>query len=98
MLEGALIFLGGLLAGVVVRSLPPRRKPVAALPPVCHCRHARSFHEEGTGRCHGVDRLKRYSAAGATTGFDAVECTCLRYDGPEPIPTLYAPPLQLPPQ
>lgn len=43
--------------------------------PICRgCRHGRSYHEKGTGRC-------RY------TGFD--HCKCQGYDGPEPLPEFY---------
>jgi hypothetical protein len=96
-IEGALIFLGGLVAGVITRSLPARKKPTAQLAAVCPCRHARSFHADGTGRCHGKDRLARYNDAGLRIGYEPIDCSCQRYDGPQPFQELYAPPLQLPP-
>lgn len=44
--------------------------------PICRgCKHARSYHTGGTGRCRKA-------------GWDS--CMCQGYDGPEPLPEYYA--------
>jgi hypothetical protein len=93
MLEGALILLAGILAG---RLLPGRRKG-PRLPespkPVCGCGHHYAMHDPKTGECN-------VAVKGAPVKWDRWDnpikwemtgCACLRYTGPEPLPSYYAP-------
>lgn len=87
MIEGALIFLGGLLAGVVVRSLParrPSRDPADAVP-VCQCTHPRAVHDAETSRCH--DKVYRRGTGDSNSRFEP--CPCRQYVGPEPLPSFF---------
>lgn len=68
----------GFVAGAVVGRLT-RRKPYVEPKAVCEgCNHHTSYHEEEGGRCHHIAHYE-YSSD--------VECTCLRYIGPVPMPT-----------
>ena len=69
---------GGLVAaGMVLQKILPRRRGPKFTRPICGCKHNRSFHEDGTGRC---------SHESAWTD----PCTCRKYVGPEPLPELYS--------
>lgn len=78
-LEGA----GFISIGYILACLPrPRRHKHKVLPvpqPRCGCKHNRSFHENGTGKCSAINR------------WDEKTCRCKIYTGPEPMPELYAP-------
>jgi hypothetical protein len=84
MLEGALIFLAGILIGAALRSLPARRKGPQEPKPVCGCGHHYSFHDPGKGMMCG--HMHYDHGVGSN-----MMCTCKRYSGPEPLPSLYAP-------
>lgn len=84
MITGALIFFGGLLAGLVVRSLPRRRS--AAPTPTCQCRHPRSQHDPESNKCH--DQVHRSSTGQRTSRWE--QCPCRQYVGPEPLPTFFS--------
>ena len=92
MIEGAAILLAGMALGhwLSRRILDLRLRGLNKLPPkpACSCGHAVSFHDPETKRCHGKVHEKDYA------GFwNWVQCTCRRYDGPEPLPEFYAPEL-----
>ena len=54
---------------------------------MCSCKHAPSFHDPETGRCH-------YKWKAAVNYLDVWQtCACRRYDAPEPLPEYYAPEL-----
>lgn len=92
MITGALILLFGIALGWLLRSLPPRRKGPKPIEARCGCRHHHSMHDPETSRCHArVDEPATYDLDGDPTSFRKVQCSCRRYSGPEPIPSLYAP-------
>lgn len=82
---------GGLVvAGAILGRLPQRRKKGKRLDgAVCACRHAKSYHEDGTGRCHQRVYVR------STWGEDGYheDCRCKQYTGPEPLPEYFAPEL-----
>ncbi len=87
MILGALIFLAGLVSGVGLRSLPPRRSRVAA----CQCDHPRALHDPVTNRCYS--QIKR---EGWLFGPSYVTCNCRSYVGPEPLPSVFSTGVELP--
>jgi hypothetical protein len=92
MLAGAFILAVGILAG---RLLPGRRPP--ALPgqpePVCGCGHHYAEHDPETGECNVSERGEpvKWGGSGRAVKWEWLDCTCVRYSGPEPLPTYYAP-------
>jgi hypothetical protein len=91
LLAGAFIFAIGILFS---RLLPGRRPALPRSPrPVCGCDHHHSFHDTKTGECHQtVDGTPvHFDKWGDADAWEQVRCTCRRYSGPEPIPSLYAP-------
>jgi len=91
MIEGALILLAGIIAGVILRSLPPRRQAPKPVEAVCGCTHHYSLHDPQTGACNSLVQVARYSSGGSWTGYDYAPCACRRYSGPEPLPQFFAP-------
>ena len=84
---GPAIFAAGMLTG---RFWPARRKgpkPPKPVQPICGCEHDLSFHDPETGECHALMRVP------STMSRDSyhTDCTCRRYNGPEPLPEYYAP-------
>jgi hypothetical protein len=95
MIEGALILLVGIVIGVIVRSLPARRKtpmPLSPPKPFCGCSHHHSYHDPQTGRCNATvaGQALRFDRWEAPIKWEMVQCPCLRYSGPEPMPTYIA--------
>lgn len=72
-----------LLIGLAVgRRMRP--KPPKPLKPICSCTHGFGSHEDGA-RCHGkVDEPTKFDMYGTERAWKKVQCTCLRYDGPDP--------------
>jgi hypothetical protein len=56
-------------------------------PAVCGCGHMRSMHAPKRNATPGACNVRTYRAG---TGYD---CPCLQYEGPEPLPTYFAPEL-----
>lgn len=89
MLIGGGLTIAGFLLGRLLPTAPRRPKPIA---PVCGCEHSLAYHDPKTGICHGtVEEPTRYSTYGEPRAFQTVQCTCRQYDGPTPLPTVYAP-------
>jgi hypothetical protein len=95
MIEGALILLAGIVIGMIARSLPARRKTPKPLPPpkpFCGCTHHHSYHDPETGKCnagiHG--QALEFDGYDRPIKWELATCPCLRYSGPEPMPTYYA--------
>ena len=91
MIAGALILAAGILIGWILRSLPARREGLKPIEAVCGCRHHHAMHDPETGACNATVEVDRYNKYGDYTGKEHKPCACLRYSGPEPIPSLYAP-------
>lgn len=101
----AIIIAGGLVAGGawdrVKRLGTDRRDERARLAngpePVCGCGHHLAYHDLHDGRCYA--EVKREANGGGGDGEEPAaevswhQCACRRYAGPEPLATLYAPPL-----
>ncbi len=83
---GALVAAGAVLG----RTLPARRRTPKPPKPVCGCDHGLAFHDPATGECHGTNDVDRYNKYGECVGYEQVRCTCRQYDGPTPLPTVYA--------
>jgi hypothetical protein len=90
-LEGALILLAGIAIGWFLRSLPPRRKDPKPVEAVCGCTHHHSMHDPQTGACNAAVEVPVYNQYGGHAGKEYADCACVRYSGPEPMPTYYAP-------
>lgn len=90
MLEGALILLAGILIG---RLWPVPRKGPKPVQAVCGCKHHHSMHDPETGACNARERGNplRWAGNGNPVEWDWLDCPCLCYSGPEPLPTLFAP-------
>jgi hypothetical protein len=89
--EGALILLAGIGIGWLLRSLPARPKGPKPVEAVCGCEHHHSMHNPETGECNAAVPVTKYNKSGDRIGKEYKPCACLRYSGPEPIPTLFAP-------
>lgn len=83
---GGLVALGW-LAGRFAPSRPRLPKPPK---PICGCDHELAFHDPATGECHGTNGVDRYNPRGTWVGEEQVRCTCRQYDGPTPLPIVYA--------
>lgn len=89
MLAGGGLVLAGMLLG---RFLPARRRHPKPPKPVCGCSHQLAFHDPATGECHGkVEVETRWDRLGDPVAWSQAQCTCRQYDGPTPLPTVYAP-------
>jgi hypothetical protein len=78
-------WVGWLLGRAAGRRSAP---PAAASALLCSCGHGYGSHEDGR-RCHGADARRR-------NGVQVLDpCPCRGYDGPEPLPRVWAP-LDLP--
>ena len=106
MIEGVLIFVGGLVVGWVAnkRQKPKPYKP-KEIKAVCGCGHHYAEHnEEG---CHHVDMVtvdrgepiigrNDFYEKDVVLGYrnekrEQKRCGCKRYTGPEPLPTYFPP-------
>lgn len=88
MLSGGGLVLIGLAIG---RFAPARRRTPKPPKPICGCRHQMAFHDPATGQCHGLNTVDAYNRFEDSVGEKQVECTCRQYDGPTPLPVIYAP-------
>lgn len=85
---------GGLIAivcFVLGRYLPSRKEVYKPLDqqPVCGCKHHFAYHDPEAGECHGtVKTPTSFSIGGAEVAWKQVPCTCRRYAGPEPLPSV----------
>lgn len=91
LLEGALILAAGILLG---RFLPARKQQPRPVEPRCGCTHHHAMHDPETGRCNAaVNAPSKYDGYGIAREWKQSPCACLRYSGPEPMPSYYAPEL-----
>lgn len=86
MLAGGGLVALGFLAG---RFAPARRRPQKPPKAICGCDHELAFHDPATGECHGTVEVDQYRS-GYWIGQDQTRCTCRQYDGPTPLPVVYA--------
>lgn len=89
---GAGILAAGLLFGYVA-GRRDRNRPARDPEPICGCGDHRAMHDPETGECHEKVEQSRWSPGGAHVGYDHVQCTCRQYVGPEPISSLWSPPV-----
>jgi hypothetical protein len=89
MLAGAFILAIGVLFG---RLLPERRKGPKPVEAVCGCKHHYSKHNPETGRCNVSERGNpvKWNGRGEEVEWEWIACPCVRYTGPEPLPTYIA--------
>ena len=96
MIVGAVILLAGIAVGVILGRLPARRKglrPASSPRPVCGCSHHHAYHDAETGKCNATvnGQALQFDDYDFPVKWELVQCPCLRYSGPEPLPTYYAP-------
>jgi hypothetical protein len=58
---------------------------------VCGCGHELAYHDPATGVCHEEDARRVWDERANIHVSKAVRCMCRQYDGPTPLPTMYAP-------
>jgi hypothetical protein len=93
MLAGAAIVWGSML----VNRLAPRRREPKPVKPICGCKHGIGFHADKAGACSfTANQHQGYDKNGAAV-YANVRCTCLHYDGPIPVESMFSTPL-LPPR
>lgn len=86
---GAAILAVGFLTGRLSR----RRVKDDPAKPVCGCGHSLAEHDRDTDRCHAQIRRDKYDSIGDWVGHTWVPCTCRRYVGPQPVESLWMPPI-----
>jgi hypothetical protein len=80
-IEGALVFLAGLVGGWLAGRLNLKRRRTYRHPdPICGCKHHFSQHDR-TGKCY----------APTNWGANWHQCTCQVYTGPQPLPEFFSP-------
>lgn len=57
---------------------------------MCGCTHHHAVHDPKTGTCNAAVPVPAYDDRGGRVGYEYQPCACLRYSGPEPMPTYYA--------
>lgn len=86
-LTGIIIKFGKYIVKELKREDERRR-----LQPICGCTHNLSFHDRETGRCNAQDRVETdWNDVGTPIRWGQKQCSCVRYTGPEPIISYYAP-------
>lgn len=89
MLAGGGLTVVGFLIG---RFAPARRRFPKPPEPICGCDHPLAYHNPKTGICGGEEKQYAVWDATARRHVDKmVRCTGQQYDGPTPLPTMYAP-------
>lgn len=78
---GAVLLMLGWLVG--------RRGRPKLVGAVCSCGHGYGIHEDGKKCVAAVERPHYYSN-GTRNGYEWAQCACLCYDGPEPLPRVWA--------
>ena len=76
------IFAGGITAAIFyyIGYLSGRKNKITLLKEICSCTHASSFHD--SKGCHKTKRTEVYDQYGNWSGYQEVECRCIRYVGP----------------
>lgn len=89
---GAGILAVGMLAGYL-RGRRDRRPTDPE--PICGCGHHRAMHDGGgSGKCvKALGRRETFSADGRYIGLQPYHCSCQQYVGPEPISSMWTPPV-----
>lgn len=87
MLTGGGLVLLGMAVG---RFIPARRRIPKPPKPVCGCGHELAFHGPDVGECHGMNTVDKHNGYGEWIGEEQIRCTCRQYDGPTPLPEVYA--------
>jgi len=92
---GAVLLAVGVLAGEVHGRHAARRQRAEPSQPVCGCQHHRSMHADGgKGECMvAVGDESVFNSRGDWIGRRPVGCACQQYVGPEPISSLWTPPV-----
>jgi hypothetical protein len=88
---GAGLLAAGFLAGHLTARRSARRRPDGPQEPVCGCTHHRALHDPETGECH--ERVKVPLGGGG--GYSWELCLCRQYVGPEPIGSMWVPPVAI---
>lgn len=90
---GAGIAAGFFLAGHISGRVATARRKLPSPPevkPICGCRHHRSMHDSKSGECH--EQVDIFRGTGARK-IEMRQCECRQYVGPEPITSLWTPPV-----
>lgn len=90
--QGAVTALAGVALGVIVRSLPSRRRTPRPTVPACQCGHPRALHDRATDQCHQLAYIPGTTSKSA----HHEPCRCRQYIGPEPLPSMFTTGIELP--
>lgn len=90
---GAGILVFGVLAGHISGRRAAARRRDRPQEPICGCGHHRALHNPDTLRCGTSVEVQLYNRSNYPAGTKWVPCACQRYVGPEPISTLWSPPI-----
>lgn len=100
MIEGGVIALVFLVIGYVSGRARRRMTPILEKQKVakCACKHVRSMHVDGKGACTEIE-VTSYWEWDEAKNADVLRhkeypCACKIYDGPEPLPSYFAPEIQ----
>jgi hypothetical protein len=93
LLLGALLVVIGVFIGRLLPNRPRRPKPPKPVEPLCGCRHHRSFHDDGTSRCHYTSSTPVGANNHGLTMYEKFDCTCRKYIGPVTVEETYTPEL-----
>lgn len=91
LVTGAALLGAGLLVGYW-RGRRARR-PAPEPKPVCGCEHHMALHDRETGVCNGAITVELWNRHNERAGRRQDPCPCRQYVGPEPITSVWAPPL-----
>ncbi|MGH7743271.1 MAG: hypothetical protein ACREQ5_00415 [Candidatus Dormibacteria bacterium] len=74
------------VAGRIGRPVKAPKQPKLE----CSCGHGYGLHEEN-GACRGAfHRAAKWDSGGLPTYYEYAQCACRLYDGPEPLPRVWA--------
>lgn len=90
---GGGLALGGWLAGRFGRGSQSGNHTAPGTATVCSCGHGYGSHD---GPCRAEIERPHYHSYGGRSGYEWVPCPCQAYDGPEPLPRVWATELEMP--
>lgn len=93
LLAGAGLLAAGWLAGHLTGRRAERRRLDKPREPICGCTHHLAAHDPKTSECTAAVERQLRNDRNSMAGTDWVECACRRYVGPEPISSVWVPPV-----
>lgn len=88
-----LTFAGGAFAGLAIGQGRARGENTGIPACRCDCSHSLALHDRDSGRCHGQVQFDKHDSLGEWIGHYYARCGCRQYVGPDPISSVWVPPL-----